>query len=92
MPQYGAGPHGSCQVLIQFYLPYSGVDCPDSILVHGDKAMRFPSRKAALAFVIEHSGNGASAANAEQAIVSIEGRDGLWRSFDRRLLPANEHG
>ncbi|WP_333679219.1 hypothetical protein [Dyella sp.] len=54
--------------------------------------MRFPSRKAALAFVIEHSGNGASAANAEQAIVSIEGRDGLWRSFDRRLLPANEHG
>ncbi|HKT29745.1 hypothetical protein [Dyella sp.] len=76
--------------MLKFYLPYSGIDCPDSILVHGDTAMRFPSRKAALAFVVEHYRDEPSATN--QAIVSIEGQDGLWRSFDRRLLPASEHG
>jgi hypothetical protein len=78
--------------LPKFYLPYSGIDCADSILVHGDEAMRFPSRKAALAFVIEHCRDEPSAPHANQAIISIEGQDGLWRSFDRRLLPASEHG
>lgn len=75
-----------------FYLPYSGIDSLDSVLVHGDKAMRFPSRKAALAFVIEHYRGEPSAVTANQAVISIEGQDGLWRSFDRRLLPANERG
>jgi hypothetical protein len=75
--------------LPQFYLPYSKDDSPDSILMHGDRAMRFPSRKAALAFVMAHCREEKPAIH-DRAIVSIEGRDGLWRSFDTRLLPAND--
>jgi hypothetical protein len=74
-----------------FYLPYSSIDCLDSVLVHGDQAMRFPSRQAALAFAIKHCRDESSAIHANQAVIHIEGQDGLWRSFDRRLLPASEH-
>jgi hypothetical protein len=60
--------------------------------MHGDTAMRFPSRKAALAFVMEQCREERPAMKADQAIISIEGQDGLWRSFDTRLLPANDDG
>ncbi|GGA29961.1 hypothetical protein [Dyella nitratireducens] len=83
--------HRVLQPLPKFYLPYSGIDSADSVLMHGDRAMRFPSRKAALAFVMEHYRDERTAVNANQAVISIEGQDGMWRSFDTRLLPAREH-
>ncbi|GLQ88337.1 hypothetical protein [Dyella flagellata] len=74
----------------KFYLPYSRDNAPDSILVHGDQALHFPSRKAALTFVMEYFRDERLLTN--NAIISIEGQDGLWRSFDTRLLPAREGG
>ena len=76
----------------KFYLPYCRDNDPDSILVHGNKAMHFPSRMAALAFVMEHLRDERPVVEASKAIISIEGQDGLWRSFDTRLLPAKESG
>jgi hypothetical protein len=55
--------------------------------------MHFPSRKAALAFVMEHFRHERPVVDAGgigNAAISIEGQDGLWRSFDTRLLPARE--
>ena len=76
--------------MARFYLPYSRDNDPDSVLVHGERAMRFPSRKAALAFVMEHFREEWQALDASMAVISIEGQDGLWRSFNTRLLPAAE--
>lgn len=55
----------------------------------GDRAMRFPSRQAALAFVMDHWRKERVAAHADNGILSIEGHDGQWRSFDTRLQPVS---
>lgn len=72
----------------KFYLPYARDNAPGSILVHGERALHFPSRTAALAFVMEHLRDDRMLAS--KAVISIEGQDGLWRSFDTSLLPARE--
>lgn len=94
LPEYRAGHALSCRALPRFYLPYCRDNVPDSILVHGGRAMHFPSRKAALAFVMEHfrQERPVDANGTDNAAISIEGQDGLWRSFNTRLLPAREDG
>jgi hypothetical protein len=56
--------------------------------MHDDQAKRFPSRQAALAFVMDYCREERFAVGAaEKAIIGIEGQDGQWRLFDTRLLP-----
>jgi len=92
-PQYVAGfSHRLCSVLPKFYLPYPANDSTESILLDGDRTIRFPTRKDALAFVMERCRRERPAADTYNAVISIEGQDGLWRSFDTHLMPATEHG
>lgn len=81
-----------CSALPKFYLPYPDIDSAESILLDGDKTICFPTRKDALAFVMERCRTERLPADADNAVISIEGRDGLWRSFDTRLMPARKHG
>jgi len=56
--------------------------------MHDDKACRFPSRQAALAYVMDCCREARSTFGAaEKAVIGIEGQDGQWRMFDTRLLP-----
>ena len=92
-PQYAASfSHWLCSALPTFYLPYPAIDSTESILVDGDRTIRFPTRKDALAFAMERCRNEKPGIGAHHAVISIEGRDGLWRSFDTHLKPAVEHG
>lgn len=76
----------------KFYLPCPDLDSAESILLDGDRTIRFATRKDALAFVMAHCRHERPAIDANQAVISIEGQDGLWRSFDTRLMPAREIG
>ncbi|WP_158628798.1 hypothetical protein [Dyella choica] len=46
---------------------------------------------AALAFVMKHLRDEKPVMESSKAIISIEGQDGRWRSFDTRLQPAKEN-
>jgi hypothetical protein len=77
--------------LPRFYLPYPGSDSTEGLLVHDDKAWRFPSRKEALAFVMDYCREERAIAGVvEKAVIGIEGQDGQWRMFDTRLEPVGD--
>lgn len=68
-----------------FYLRYAGPEATGCVLVSDGKPLRFPSRTDALSFAIRRCYE--SGATEGEPVINIEGSDGLWRSFDCRLLP-----
>lgn len=73
-------------VMHRFYLPFSAVPSSDWLLYEDGKATHFRSRREALVCAIDRC-RAVQASVDDEAIISIEGDDGLWRSFDSRLLP-----
>jgi hypothetical protein len=72
--------------LKKFYLPYSASESSDWSLYANGKAFTFHSRREALAFATDQCRK-AIAAGEKSAMISIEGLDGQWRSFDSSLSP-----
>jgi hypothetical protein len=70
----------------KFYLPYSASESSDWSLYANGKAFTFHSRREALAFATDQCRK-AAAAGEKQAMISIEGLDGQWRTFDSSLSP-----
>lgn len=68
-----------------FYLRYPGPEANGCVLVSDGKPLRFPSRTDALSFAIRSCYEQRAAEG--EPVINIEGSDGLWRSFDCRLLP-----
>ena len=71
--------------LQHFYLRYPGPQAHDCVLVSDGKLLRFPSRTDALTFALRCCYE--YGATEGEPVINIEGSDGLWRSFDCRLLP-----
>lgn len=72
--------------LKKFYLPYSASESSDWSLYANGKAFTFHSRREALAFATDQCRK-AVAAGDKSAMISIEGLDGQWRTFDSSLSP-----
>jgi hypothetical protein len=72
--------------LKKFYLPYSASESSDWSLYANGKAFTFHSRRDALAFATDQCRK-AVAAGEKSVMISIEGLDGQWRSFDSSLSP-----
>jgi hypothetical protein len=70
----------------KFYLPYSASESSDWSLYANGKAFSFHSRREALAFATDQCRK-AIAAGEKFAMISIEGLDGQWRTFDSSLSP-----
>jgi hypothetical protein len=76
-------------VMSTFYIPYCENQSSDWRVVEKSKTRMFHSRREALIFAIDKCRE-ASAMGDSSAVISIEGYDGQWRSFDSRLLPVSE--
>jgi hypothetical protein len=72
-----------------FYIPYCESQSAEWRVVESGKTLLFHSRREALVFAIDRCRE-ARASGDPSAVISIEGNDGQWRSFDSRLLPATD--
>lgn len=68
-----------------FYLHQPGNKASGCVLVSDGKPLRFRTRKDALSYVMRRCYE--DGATEGEPVISIEGSDGQWRSFDCRLMP-----